>query len=86
MMDFIADFTSGIIGGVTFCLSGYFMDTVKVRMQMDPKMTSITYTLKHIIRNEGFMQLYSGIYYPLIFTTTGFSFVFSIYELYRRLR
>ena len=32
------------------------------------------------------MQLYSGIYYPLLFKTIGFSAVFSIYEFYRRLR
>lgn len=32
------------------------------------------------------MQLYSGIYYPLLFQTIGFSIVFSIYEFYRRIR
>jgi hypothetical protein len=51
MLDFLTDFASGIIGGATFCLSGYFLDTVKVRMQMDPKMTSMTSTLRHIIKN-----------------------------------
>lgn len=49
-MDFLVDFTSGLIGGVTNCISGHFMDTVKIRMQMDPSMTSITYTLKHVIQ------------------------------------
>jgi hypothetical protein len=78
-MDFLVDFTSGLIGGVTNCISGHFMDTVKIRMQMDPSMTSISYTLKHIIQKEGFLQLYSGLYYPLLFQTIGFSVVFSVY-------
>jgi hypothetical protein len=51
MIDLLSDLTSGVIGGITNCLTGHFMDTVKIRMQMDPKMTSITYTLRHIVKN-----------------------------------
>jgi hypothetical protein len=84
--NFLVDFSSGVIAGMLSCVSGHFLDTVKVRMQMDPKMTSTMYTLRHIIKHEGFMQLYTGIYYPLIVTTAGFSLVFSLYELYRFVR
>ena len=32
-MNFLVDFTSGVASGVVSCLSGFFLDTVKVRMQ-----------------------------------------------------
>lgn len=50
-MDFAIDFASGLFGGVTNCISGHFMDTIKVRMQMDPNMISISHTLRHVIQN-----------------------------------
>ncbi len=51
MWDFLTDSTSGVIGGITNCVSGYFLDTVKTRMQMDSEMKSMTSTLKHIVKN-----------------------------------
>ena len=86
MNNFLVDFSSGITAGAISCVSGHFLDTVKVRMQMDPAMTSTLYTIRHIIKHEGVAQLYTGIYYPFIISTAGFSLVFSIYELYRTAR
>ncbi len=35
---FLQDFACGSVSGVANCLSGYILDTVKVRMQMDPSL------------------------------------------------
>lgn len=42
MINSLIDFSSGIASGVVNCLSGFFLDTVKVRMQIDPTLTSTT--------------------------------------------
>ncbi len=47
---FLQDFTCGSISGVANCLSGYVLDTVKVRMQMDPNLKMME-TFKSIIKN-----------------------------------
>lgn len=66
MINSLIDFTSGIASGVLNCLSGFFLDTVKTRMQVDPSLTSTTQALRYIIKHEGVAQLFSGVYYPLI--------------------
>jgi hypothetical protein len=43
-------------------------------------------TITKIIQNEGFMELFSGIYYPLITYPIVHAFVFSSYELYKNFR
>ena len=55
----------GTISGVGNCLSGYIFDTLKVRMQMDHSLQMMN-ALKSIVRDEGAMQLFNGIHYPLI--------------------
>lgn len=54
----------GSIAGVGNCLSGFALDTVKTRMQLEK--ISVIECFKSIIKNEGFMALFNGIYYPLI--------------------
>lgn len=51
MNNSLIDFTSGIVSGVVNTLSGFFLDTVKVRMQLDPKLTSTVSVLTHIIKH-----------------------------------
>lgn len=75
---FVQDMICGTLSGVGNCLSGYIFDTLKVRMQMDPSLTMIA-SLKNIIRNEGFMHLFSGIYYPFITVPLVNSIIFSSY-------
>lgn len=65
MIDFLTDFVCGSISGVANCCSGYILDTLKVRMQMNPNLT-MTQTFNIIVKEEGFMKLFNGIYYPLI--------------------
>ena len=86
MVNSLIDFSSGIASGVLNCLSGFFLDTVKVRMQVDPSLTSTTQTLRRIIQQEGVMQLFSGVYYPLITLPIINSVLFTSYEYYKQLR
>lgn len=51
MINSLIDFSSGILSGVVNTLSGFFLDTVKVRMQVDPKFTSTVQVLTHIIKH-----------------------------------
>ena len=37
------DFLCGSISGIFNCLSGYIFDTLKVKIQMSPKITMIGY-------------------------------------------
>jgi hypothetical protein len=82
MIDFLVDFTCGTISGICNCSAGYILDTIKVRMQMNPNL-SMTKTFTSIIRQEGFMHLYNGIYYPLATIPFGNAVMFSSYELYK---
>jgi hypothetical protein len=86
MINSLIDFTSGMTSGVVNILSGHFLDTVKVRMQTDPTLTSTTQTLRRIIQSEGGLQLFSGVYYPLITFPIINSVLFTSYEYYKTLR
>lgn len=48
MINSLIDFTSGAISGITNCVSGFMLDTIKVRMQMNPSLT-MTQTIKSIV-------------------------------------
>ena len=85
MEHFMRDLVCGTISGVGNCLSGYIFDTLKVRMQMDHSLTMIS-TLKQIIKSEGYLHLFNGIYYPLITVPLLNAVIFSSYELYKKLR
>lgn len=49
MEHFIRDMICGTISGVGNCLSGYILDTLKVRMQMDHSLTMIG-SFKNIVQ------------------------------------
>lgn len=86
MINSLIDFTSGIVSGVINCVSGFFLDTVKVRMQTNPQLTSTTQVLKYIIKHEGYSQLFSGLYYPLLTLPIINSVLFTSYEFYKTFR
>ena len=50
MISTLIDLTGGMISGVGSCLSGYILDTIKVRIQIDSEMKGIYQTAKHIIK------------------------------------
>jgi len=78
MNDFFEDFCCGSCSGVASCLSGFFLDTVKVHMQINPQIGMLS-TISNIVRNEGFWHLFSGIYYPLLTAPFISAFSFSSY-------
>jgi solute carrier family 25 carnitine/acylcarnitine transporter 20/29 len=75
----------GTISGIGNCLSGYLLDTLKVRMQMDHNLTMLN-SFKSIVEKEGFLQLFNGLYYPLITVPIINAIIFSSYELYKKIR
>lgn len=81
---FLQDMFCGTLSGVGNCLSGYIFDTLKVRMQMDHSLTMLT-ALKSTIKNEGFSQLFSGMYYPLITVPIINAIIFSSYEFFKKI-
>lgn len=50
MISSLIDFTGGILHGTVTCISGFMLDTIKVRIQIDPHMRGILQTGKHIIK------------------------------------
>lgn len=75
----------GTVSGVIGCLSSYYFDTIKVHMQVEPQ-HSMTRIISNIVRTEGVMRLFSGIYYPLVTAPLVSAVSFSSYELYKSIR
>lgn len=75
---FLRDLVCGTVSGAGNCVSGYIFDTLKVRMQMDHSLTMVA-SLKSIIKTEGFMHLFNGMYYPFITVPVINSIVFASY-------
>ena len=78
MEEFAQDFVCGGIGGVSGLISGFFLDTVKVHMQMNPEKGAIN-TIADIFKKHGFKQFYSGIMFPLLTPPFITAFTFSSY-------
>jgi solute carrier family 25 carnitine/acylcarnitine transporter 20/29 len=62
------DFVAGNIGGMAGLAAGHPFDTVKVRIQSQPKVYSSNAikTLTKIIRNEGMLGLFKGMEAPVL--------------------
>ena len=73
----------GSIAGFGNCVSGFALDTIKTRVQLN-RMT-IMQCFRSIVKNEGFMALFNGIYYPLITVPLINAVSFGSYELYKSL-
>ncbi len=85
MSSFTEDFLCGGFGGVAGVISGFFLDTIKVNMQVDPTKGMFA-TCKTLIKNEGFVWLYKGILFPLLTSPFVSAFTFSSYEFYKNFR
>jgi solute carrier family 25 carnitine/acylcarnitine transporter 20/29 len=83
MINSLIDGVSGFWGGVANCVSGFFLDTVKTRMQLNPELKSTWHVLRLIIKSEGVGQLFSGLYYPIITMPIYNSVLFTAYEGYK---
>lgn len=85
MQAFFEDFLCGSFGGVASCVSGFFLDTVKVNMQINSDLSMISAITK-LCKTNGLSHLFSGIYYPLMTAPFISAFSFGFYELYKNLR
>lgn len=84
MADFAIDFLNGSISGVGNCISGYVFDTLKVRMQLEPDLSMMD-EFRKIVRNEGFMSLFNGMYYPIMTVPIVNAIVYGSYEAYKKM-
>ena len=84
MADFAIDFLNGSISGVGNCISGYVFDTLKVRMQLEPDLSMMD-EFRKIVRNEGFMSLFNGMYYPIMTVPIVNAIVYGSYEAYKKI-
>ena len=84
MADFAIDFLNGSISGIGNCISGYVFDTLKVRMQLEPDLSMMD-EFRKIVRNEGFMSLFNGMYYPIMTVPIVNAIVYGSYEAYKKM-
>lgn len=82
MDEFFKSLICGTFAGIANCISGFPLDTIKVRMQMESVglLQCIYSTYK-----EGPLTFFKGVYYPLVTIPIVNAVSFSSYELYKRL-
>ncbi|KAM4832217.1 solute carrier family 25 member 47 isoform X1 [Urocitellus parryii] len=74
------DFVAGAIGGVCGVAVGYPLDTVKVRIQTEPKYTGIWHCIRDIYRQERVRGFYRGLSLPVCTVSLVSSVSFGTYH------
>lgn len=74
----------GSLSGIGSCLSGYMLDTTKVKMQIER--ISMVSCISRTIRKDGVFGFYKGVYYPLVTNPAVNAMNFGVYELYKRVK
>ncbi|XP_047396373.1 solute carrier family 25 member 47 [Sciurus carolinensis] len=74
------DFVAGAIGGVCGVAVGYPLDTVKVRIQTEPKYTGIWHCIRDIYRQERVRGFYRGLSLPVCTVSLVSSVSFGTYR------
>lgn len=74
----------GSLSGIGSCLSGFTLDTLKVKMQTgNSKMLAC---LRQTIASDGVLGLYKGVYYPLMTGPIVNAMNFGVYQLYKNFK
>lgn len=73
----------GSLSGVGSCLSGYMLDTTKVKMQIES--VGMLNCIRRTLQKDGLFGFYKGVYYPLLTNPAVNALNFGVYELYRNL-
>lgn len=84
LADFLNDFVCGSASGVGTCLSGFVLDTAKVKMQVER--VGMLRCLLNTVQKEGFLGLYRGVYYPLLTNPMVTALNFGVYEVYKKFK
>ncbi|XP_053773858.1 solute carrier family 25 member 47 [Desmodus rotundus] len=74
------DFVAGAIGGVCGVAVGYPLDTVKVRIQTEPKYTGIWHCVRDTYRREQVRGFYRGLSLPVCTVSLVSSLSFGTYR------
>ncbi|KAF7814266.1 mitochondrial arginine transporter BAC2 [Senna tora] len=77
------EFVAGGFGGIAGIISGYPLDTLRVRQQSSDTGSAFT-ILRHVVGKEGPSALYRGMAAPLASVTFQNAMVFQIYAVFSR--
>ncbi|CAA0343539.1 Mitochondrial carrier domain superfamily [Arabidopsis thaliana x Arabidopsis arenosa] len=78
------EFVAGGFGGVAGIISGYPLDTLRIRQQQSSKSGSAFSILRRMLAVEGPTSLYRGMAAPLASVTFQNAMVFQIYAIFSR--
>nr|AAM64990.1 putative carnitine/acylcarnitine translocase [Arabidopsis thaliana] len=78
------EFVAGGFGGVAGIISGYPLDTLRIRQQQSSKSGSAFSILRRMLAIEGPSSLYRGMAAPLASVTFQNAMVFQIYAIFSR--
>ncbi|KAF9622153.1 hypothetical protein IFM89_030011 [Coptis chinensis] len=78
------EFVAGGFGGMAGVISGYPLDTLRIRLQQPTNTRSASSLLRSIISSEGPLSLYRGMTAPLASVTFQNAMVFQVYAVLSR--
>ncbi|KAJ7962995.1 Mitochondrial carrier protein [Quillaja saponaria] len=78
------EFVAGGFGGIAGIISGYPLDTLRVRQQQNSKTGSAFNIIRNVVAREGPAALYRGMAAPLASVTFQNAMVFQIYAVLSR--
>ncbi|PIA65049.1 hypothetical protein AQUCO_00100493v1 [Aquilegia coerulea] len=78
------EFVAGGIGGMAGVISGYPLDTLRIRLQQPCNTTSASNILRNIVSSEGPLALYRGMAAPLASVTFQNAMAFQAYAVLSR--
>ncbi|KAL5729279.1 Mitochondrial arginine transporter bac2 [Ranunculus cassubicifolius] len=78
------EFVAGGMGGMAGVISGYPLDTLRIRLQQPSNTRSATSLLRGIVSAEGPLALYRGMGAPLASVTFQNAMVFQVYAVLSR--
>lgn len=73
------EFVAGGFGGIAGIISGYPLDTLRIRQQQSSKAGSATSILRNVMATEGPSALYRGMAAPLASVTFQVIFLLCLY-------
>lgn len=79
-----AEFVAGGMGGMAGVVSGYPLDTLRIRLQQPNNTKTASTLLRNIVSSEGLLALYRGMAAPLASVTFQNAMAFQVYAVLSR--